>query len=138
MIFDTGSSWVWVQTSSCQRCMANEHKFEYYKSDTFQCAWDHVSVLRYGKGTVYGYDSTDQVCITADGVLGNGCMPDYLFKSVVGQRELEGLAGAGIIGLSPSNQGTAAQLFVPSLYHKGAIEQNVFAMFIDQNGQSKI
>ena len=43
-------------------------------------------------------------------------MADYLFKTIVGQKDLDGLAGAGIIGLSPSNQGAGAQLFVPSLY----------------------
>lgn len=138
MIFDTGSSWVWVQCHLCNHCMANQHKFNTLQSTSFRQLSDHVSVLRYGKGTVYGYDSADQVCITPHGRIGNGCMADYLFKSVVGQRDLEGLAGAGIIGLAPSSQGTAAQLFVPSLYRKGAIKQNVFAMFIDANGQSKI
>lgn len=43
-------------------------------------------------------------------------MGDYLFKSVIHQNSLEGLAGAGLIGLSPSNQNAGAQLFVPSLY----------------------
>ena len=49
-------------------------------------------------------------------------MEDYLFKSIVSQEDLEGLAGAGIIGLSPSSQGTKAQLFVPSLFKKNAIK----------------
>jgi len=48
------------------------------------------------------------------------------------------LAGAGIIGLSPSSQGTSAQLFVPSLYEKNAIKNSIFALFIDTNGQLKI
>jgi len=65
-------------------------------------------------------------------------MPDFMFKTVVGQRELNGLAGAGIIGLSPTNQDTRAQLFVPTLFHRKAINQNMFAMFINPNGQSKI
>lgn len=29
MIFDTGSSWVWVQNDKCVDCMANEHKFHF-------------------------------------------------------------------------------------------------------------
>lgn len=138
MIFDTGSSWVWVQSDACHHCMANQHKFHYSQSKTFTPLTNQPSVLRYGKGSVVGIDSEDQVCITPDGTLGRGCMANYLFKTVFGQRDLDGLAGAGIIGLSPSNQGAGAQLFVPSLYRKGAIKSNVFAMFIDQNGQSKI
>ena len=27
MIFDTGSSWVWVQSADCRPCMKNDHKF---------------------------------------------------------------------------------------------------------------
>jgi len=41
-------------------------------------------------------------------------MQDFKFKSVVEQKDLGGLAGAGLIGLSPN--GGEAQLFVPSLY----------------------
>jgi hypothetical protein len=65
-------------------------------------------------------------------------MADYLFKTVVWQKDLQGLAGAGLIGLSPSNNGHGAQLFVPSLYEQGAIKKNMFSMFIDPNGHSKI
>jgi len=48
--------------------------------------------------------------------VGNGCMENYLFKSVVYQEQLGGLAGAGLIGLAPSNQYSGAQLFIPTLY----------------------
>jgi hypothetical protein len=65
-------------------------------------------------------------------------MSDYLFKTVVWQKDLEGLAGAGLIGLAPSNQNAGAQLFVPSLYEQGAIKKNMFSMFIDPNEVSKI
>jgi len=63
---------------------------------------------------VKGYDTTDQVCLNKDSTDGNGCMQDFKFKSVVEQKDLGGLAGAGLIGLSPN--GGEAQLFVPSLY----------------------
>jgi len=63
-------------------------------------------------------------------------MPDFKFKSVVSQRDLGGLAGAGLIGLSPHSD--EAQLFVPSLFEKGAIKRNMFSMFIGKNEASKI
>jgi len=141
MIFDTGSSWVWVQDKKCTDCMANEHKFDSQRSDSWIQIDDSISVLRYGKGTVYGYTGIDHVCLKEDGdmgMAGDGCMPDFRFKTVVGQRELNGLAGAGIIGLSPTAQDTNAQLFVPTLFHRNAINWNGFAMFMDPNGQSKI
>jgi len=51
-----------------------------------------------------------------DSTRGNGCMEDYLFKAVVFQEDLGGLAGAGLVGLAPSSQYSGSQLFVPSLY----------------------
>lgn len=85
-----------------------------------------------------GWDTRDQVCMSKESTKGNGCMEDYLFRSVVYQEELEGLAGAGLIGLAPSGQSAGSQLFVPSLFEQGAIKNNMFSMFIDQNDISKI
>ena len=68
--------------------------------------------------------------------MGNGCMADYKFKSIVHQEDLDGLAGSGIVGLSPSAAGMGAQLFVPSLYEQGAIKRNMFSMYIDHLGKS--
>ena len=71
-------------------------------------------------------------------------MSNYLFKTVIKQRDLEGLAGSGLIGLSPydgTGEGDglderAPQMFVPSLYNQGAIKNNMFSMFIDQSDVS--
>ena len=54
---------------------------------------------------VLGYNTYDQVCLNEDSTIGHGCMSDFKFRSVVYQEKLEGLAGAGLIVLSPS--GTA-------------------------------
>jgi len=69
---------------------------------------------------------------------GHGCMDEYLFKSVIYQEQLQGLAGAGLIGLAPSSQYSGSQLFVPTLFKQGAIKHNMFAMYIDSDGTSKI
>ena len=44
------------------------------------------------------------MCLSKESTIGNGCMEDYLFKSIVHQEQLGGLAGAGLIGLAPSSQ----------------------------------
>ena len=67
--------------------------------------------MHYGKGSVIGYDATDEVCMKNDSTKGNGCMEDYLFKAVVYQEDLGGLAGAGLVGLAPSSQYSGSQLF---------------------------
>ena len=81
-----------------------------------------------------GTNVRDTVCLTSD----NGCMSDFLFRLVTYQEQLKGLAGAGLVGLAPSSQFDGAQMFVPSLFEQGAIEKNMFSMFIDQNEKSKI
>jgi len=126
---------VWVGSDVCNNC-ANPNKFDFANSTTFKQLTPYISNLSYGMGSVWGFDTTDQVCLNEDSVIGNGCMADYLFKTVVEQKDLSGLAGAGLIGLSPSNQYSGAQLFVPSLYEQGAIKKNMFSMFIDQTDVS--
>jgi len=107
LIFDTGSSWVWVEHEFCNAC-ANPQKLKSRESTSFTQVSPELSTLRYGRGQVYGYDSRDQICLNEESTIGHGCMDNYLFKSVVYQRDLQGLAGAGIIGLSPSAEGMGA------------------------------
>lgn len=137
MIFDTGSSWVWVGTDKCLECH-NPEKFHYEQSRSFILKDKEISTLSYGRGEVWGYDTLDTVCLSEQSTIGNGCMENFLFKSVTYQEQLGGLAGAGLIGLSPSSQYSGSQLFVPSLYEKGAIKNNMFSLFIDQTSISKI
>ncbi len=43
------------------------------------------------------------MCLSEESTVGNGCMADYKFKSVVEQDQLGGLSGSGLIGLSPES-----------------------------------
>jgi len=65
-------------------------------------------------------------------------MENYSLFAVTKQKGLDGYAPSGLIGLSPTDQDSGAQLFVPSLFEQGAIKHNMFAMFIDQKGESRI
>ena len=107
LIFDTGSAWVWVGDKNCQRC-ANPNKFNHTESTSYQCVNPDLQILMYGKGTILGYDSTDQVCLTPNSTIGNGCMENYKFRDVVYQEYLDGLAGSGLVGLAPTPQGSDA------------------------------
>ena len=133
LIFDSGSAWVWVGSENCSNCARGQNKFSHSKSLSYKQRAQYLSTLKYGRGQVWGYDSTDQVCLNKESVIGNGCMADYLFKTVIKQKDLAGLGSSGIIGLAPSQGWEDAQMFVPSLFKSGAIKKNVFAMFIDQN-----
>ena len=121
LIFDTGSSWVWVGDDLCMTC-ANSHRFNHTASDSFNQLSPRIKTLHYGRGTIVGYDVTDQVCLTPTSTVGNGCMQNFRFRDVIYQEALGGLAGAGLVGLAPTTQYSGSQLFVPSLYKQGAIK----------------
>lgn len=106
MIFDSGSAWVWLGTKYCQTCV-NTNRFNPSESSSFKQLNMKQTALNYGIGSVYGYDASDTVCLDKKSVVGNGCMENYLFKAVVGQRDLNGFVGSGLIGLSPSGYGGA-------------------------------
>jgi hypothetical protein len=141
VILDSGSSWVWLGSTMCTEC-ANPKKFDFAKSKSFRQESPELQMLNYGRGMVMGYDTRDEVCLNPENKIGDGCMTDYKFKTVVYQEQLGGLHTTGLIGLAPSKGGTSkdegAQLFVPSMYEQGAIKKNMFSMFIDQNKVSKI
>jgi len=79
-------------------------RFDSRKSTSFKQLENTLSSLRYGRGAVEGFDTNDEVCLNKDSTPGHGCMSDYLWKAVVYQKDLEGLAANGIIGLAPSSQ----------------------------------
>jgi hypothetical protein len=137
LIFDSGSSWVWIEHATCDTC-ANQNKFNSWASSTFQVQQAQPRGLYYGIGNVHGIVSKDLVCLTPSSTVGNGCMENYTFMAVTSQQHLSGLATSGIVGLSPSSWDDA-QLFVPSLYQQGAIKKNMFSMYLNPaEGASKI
>ena len=58
MIFDTGSSWLWIENKSCDNC-ANPNKFNNTESSTFKQLSPFASRLYYGRGMVEGVDTSD-------------------------------------------------------------------------------
>lgn len=133
MLYDSGSSKVWVEDESCFSCR-NPKKFFSEQSDTFTDN-HRREVMRYGKGEIFGKDVSDQICLTPSD---DNCMDDFRFMAVNDQRQLHGLRSSGLIGMAPPGNQPGTQLFVPSLYRAGAIKDNQYSVFIDVNGQSKI
>jgi hypothetical protein len=65
MIFDSGSSWLWVSSRLCVSCPLETEKFDERKSDTLSSPLGDKS-LYYGSGSVRGSIYEDMVCITND------------------------------------------------------------------------
>tara|TARA_B110000285_G_C14943056_1_gene522990 strand:+ start:404 stop:721 length:318 start_codon:yes stop_codon:yes gene_type:complete len=103
---DTGSNWLWVNSRICDNCNPKQPKFDETKSSSFGFM-DAVIDLHYGTGSVYGYDSFDQVCISE-----TVCAKEFSFLSVMHQSGLSNLECSGIIGLSPKKSEKMGDLFI--------------------------
>lgn len=61
LLFDTGSSWLWVPDTTCEACQAH-HTFNPALSSTYQTNKEYIH-LEYGKGSCSGFISTDNARI---------------------------------------------------------------------------
>ena len=64
MIFDTGSSWLWIDSINCDNC-PDVPKFDEETSDSLEFTNNMNSRrLSYGSGSLTGYEVKDSICIT--------------------------------------------------------------------------
>eukprot|EP00743_Colponemidia_sp_Colp-15_P002315 GILK01002510.1.p1 GENE.GILK01002510.1~~GILK01002510.1.p1 ORF type:complete len:415 (+),score=48.30 GILK01002510.1:78-1322(+) len=137
MIFDTGSSNVWVPSIKCLSHSCQTHRrYDHMKSSTFQPLLmdSHVPVftIRYGTGSIMGELVTDTVTI------GNTQVESQVFGSVL---EEEGRAFmsspfSGIVGLGmPSIAVAHSTPLFDHLMQKGVLPKNQFSVYMsNQDG----
>ena len=85
MILDTGSPWLWVMSHDCKDCPQHANKFYESQSSSFYF-WDVVLDIHYGSGSIYGYNSIDQICPKQ-----YICGDNYSFITVLYQDGLRGM-----------------------------------------------
>ena len=137
LIFDTGSSWLWVNSRLCEGCSSRQNKFNEKNSTTFSF-YPAILDLHYGSGDAYGYISFDQVCLNED-----SCADNFAFLNVAAQSGLSGLDGSGIVGMSPQapDQGgySYGDLFITKMKDAGVIDKAIFSIYAElENDNSKI
>ena len=118
MIFDTGSSWLWVETPECISC-ATSNYFKYRQSTTFRQLSNQQSQVSYGSGHIWGFRSQDKVCLSAND---DQCSNNMIFIATKNQQGLSGMTSDGIVGLAPVARGQGASLFIEQLYLNGKID----------------
>ena len=134
-LVDTGSTATWVFSRYCKNAFYDQKKFDERQSSTFSFM-SALLDLHYGSGSVYGYLSRDQMCLTDD-----KCSKDFAFINAVYQDGM-GFDPSGIVGMSPKPPHLVKlgySTFLDRLRETKTIDQGVFSLFISlKQNQSKI
>ncbi|OWK17343.1 hypothetical protein Celaphus_00013352, partial [Cervus elaphus hippelaphus] len=125
VIFDTGSSELWVPSLFCPNSACSTHvRFIHYKSSTYWPTKKTFSIT-YGPGLMKGFLAYDTVQI------GDLVSTDQAFGLSVEQPRFEGKPFDGVLGLSyPNISLTGGIPILDNLKNHGAISEPVFAFYL--------
>jgi len=134
VIFDTGSSNLWVQSNICKSQSCLQHKgFNHLSSKTFQKHYINGKIpvfgIRYGTGNIKGEFVRDKVSIAGMSI------PDQIFGLTY---EEEGFAFMnvpfdGILGLSITKQNKHSVPFFDNIIAKQLLRHNIFSIFLSED-----
>lgn len=132
VVFDTGSSNLWVPSSKCPEsspaCRVH-HKYHSNQSSTYSKNGTHFEIA-YGSGTVKGELSVDVFAI------GDARVKGQTFAEIV-EEDGEAFAASkfdGILGLGyPQNAVLGVPPAFDNMIQQGVAEQPVFSFYLDRN-----
>jgi cathepsin D len=129
VIYDSGSSNLWVPSVSCSNCKPDGAKYDSTKSSTYVSNGKPFNIA-YGTGNCSGYLSNDKVAI------GDAVLQDFAFaevtteaKAVFGQAPFDGIMGFGPAGAAADSVPTPMDALVAA----GTLKHNVFSAYLSSN-----
>ncbi|OMJ84169.1 hypothetical protein SteCoe_14795 [Stentor coeruleus] len=125
---DTGDYWLWVLAKNCNPCHTAESKFNKDKSSSFYSDYQKVYV-DFIDGFIFGYESYDYCKI------GKAKTQKVKFCLATQDYELDSFLADGGLGLS-TGPGPNYYNYIESLYMSGFIENNIFSLYLNDNGFS--
>mmetsp|Transcript_30760 Transcript_30760/g.35011 ORF Transcript_30760/g.35011 Transcript_30760/m.35011 type:complete len:386 (-) Transcript_30760:222-1379(-) len=133
VVFDTGSSNVWVPSSKCKTLACALHdKYDASKSSTYQADGTKF-VLNYGSGSVSGYVSKDT--ITVAGLAAK----DIKFGEVTEEKGISFVVGKmdGIAGMAwPKLAQFGETPFFMNFWSQGLVADNSFSFYLTKTPNS--
>lgn len=142
VVFDTGSSNLWVPKVACQNCgywfiHGGKSKFDKSKSSSYQADGSDFHI-EYGSGDVQGYFSVDTVTLADDIVVKNQKFAEVQNAGGLGigyiMGMFDGILGLGFEGLS---LGGATTVFKNAI-DQGAVSQPVFAFDLGNESDGEL
>jgi len=129
VIYDTGSSNLWVPSKSCTNCKASGGRYESSASSSFKKNGEDFA-LAYGTGSCNGFLSTDDVTI------GGLTISGFDFGEVTteaadvfGAAPFDGILGMGV----PKAAADKVAMPMDQLVAQGKIEHNIFSFYLSSN-----
>ena len=133
VIFDTGSSWLWVPSTSCNKCHSSAHRFDSAGSSTFEDTDEPIS-LQYGKGSGSGSIANETVGI-GDKTPVFAAQQKFILLDK--DQDFNGMQADGILGLGFNVISRGYPTLVENLYEAGAIEAPLFSVFMSDNNYGR-
>ncbi|XP_042098588.1 pregnancy-associated glycoprotein 1-like isoform X2 [Ovis aries] len=126
VLFDTGSSFLWVPSISCKSSMCSTRaRFRHLLSSTFRST-NVTFRITYESGRIKGIVVRDTVRI------GDLVSTDQLFGLSTEENGFEGLPFEGILGLNYPNISSAGPIPIfDNLMKQGALSEPVFAFYLN-------
>jgi len=136
VVYDTGSSNLWVPNKDCCSFLTRHHMYHHDKSNSYVANGTKFSI-RYGSGPVSGFYSADSIDI------GGVKAPDYTFAEVNDVSGLglgytlgkfDGICGMGWSSISVDGVPTPLQALMAS----GQLAEPVFAFYLGNNADGEL
>mmetsp|Transcript_5346 Transcript_5346/g.14870 ORF Transcript_5346/g.14870 Transcript_5346/m.14870 type:complete len:396 (-) Transcript_5346:51-1238(-) len=131
VVYDTGSSNLWVPSKSCSNCKSGSPRYDSTKSTSFTKDGQDFQ-LQYATGSCKGFISKDD--ITLGGITISGFQFGEVTteaKDVFGTVPFDGILGMGVPGAAVDK----VPLAMAQLVAQKKVEHNVFSFYLASNGQ---
>lgn len=132
VVYDTGSSNLWVEASTCSGNGCNApQKFDTSASSTWKSSDEPLSI-QYGSGSIDGSEGTDTVTFANLTVANQGV---GVITSATGMSgPMDGILGLAFKSIAQDG----ALPVVPHLYQQGLISKEVFGVFLGNDTKGEI